>query len=487
MYSIKSNKAKKLKGIRARLAMVYSSLFGLFICIFAYIISNQYLSKSRDEFDKALLNYAIDLSNEINFDESGMKAKLRIPESELRKSFPFAIPQTYYWVRSIDGRVNIEGRPGFPLKEIPYQEDFAIKGDYTHRYLSLKDGTDEYRALNLKISNPRGFAMILQVASSSNSLREQERSNLIINIVTIPLLILIASIASYLLADSAISPIQMVTDTANNIAVKNLSMRVPEFKTEDEVAELSKTFNTLLERLEKSFKAQEKFVANASHQLNTPLSIMKGELDVLESKPRSPEELIRFQKSLREELDRLIDLVKNMLLVSRVESGQDSFVFHPVRIDELLLSVSSRLAIKAKEKRIQLRFNMNPELTTTELEPLGEKQLLICLFENILDNAIKYAPEDSVVSLDIHRQNQAVEIWIQDEGPGIPEADFESVLKERYQRGEKNFVPGSGIGLPLAYEIALFHEAKISYRRLLPKGSLFIVGFPKQMPMIQPS
>jgi signal transduction histidine kinase len=480
MYSIKSNKAKKLKGIRFRLTMVYSTLFGLFICIFAYIISGQYLTNGHEEFDKALLNYSIDLTSEIDFDDKGMAPKIKIPARELQKSFPFAIGQSFYWVRSINGKVLLTGRPGFPLKVVPYKSDLALKEDYTHRYLTLQSGNDEYRALNLKITNSRGSALIVQVATLANSLRDQANSHFLINIITIPLLILIASIASYIMAESAIAPIQVVTDTANNIAAKNLSLRVPELDSEDEVAELSKTFNTLLDRLEKSFKAQENFVANASHQLNTPLAIIKGELDVLESKHRGIDDYNRFHKSLREELQRLIDLVKNMLLASRVESGQESFHFIPLRMDEILLSTSSRLSNKARDKRINLRFNISEDLPSENIEILGERQLLTSLFENILDNAIKYSPDDSTVSIDIKSNKFPLEIWIQDEGPGIHDEEFQTILKSRFQRGEKNLLPGTGIGLSIAYQIAHYHGAQISYRRLQPQGSLFIVGFTKQ-------
>ncbi len=484
MYSIKSNKAKRFKGIRARLTFVYSTLFGLFLCIFAYIISGQYLNNAREEFDKALLNYTIDLTSEIYFEEEGMNPELKIPERELRKRFPFTIGQTFFWVRTIDGKKILEGQKGFPPGDIPYSSEIALKADYTHRYMTLTKNKDEFRALNLKMTNSRGTPLIFQVATPANILRDQASSHFFVNLITIPLLILIASIASYILAENAIAPIQMVTDTANNIAAKNLSLRVPEIDSQDEVAELSKTFNTLLDRLEKSFKAQENFVANASHQLNTPLAIIKGELDVLESKGRTMDDYNRFHKSLREELERLIELVKNMLLISRVESGLESFVFHPVRVDELLLAITARLSMKAREKKITLRFNISEELSSENIEPMGERQLLTCLFENILDNAIKYSPDESTVAIDIRHGENPLEVWIRDEGPGIDELAYANIQRYRFQRGDKNPLPGTGIGLSIALQIAAYHGALISYRRLQPQGSLFVIGFPKQNTII---
>jgi signal transduction histidine kinase len=291
----------------------------------------------------------------------------------------------------------------------------------------------------------------------------------------VPLLILVSSFISYLIAGNALAPIKALTDTANNIAAQNLSHRVPVASTGDEVEELAKTLNGLLERLEKSFKAQEHFVANASHQLNTPLAIIKGELDVLQSKPRSVEEHTKYFVSLREEVERLIELVKNMLLVSRVEAGQEKFVFSPLRLDDLLLTITSRLRPKKREKRIQLKFNIDEDLQ--DLEVMGEKQLLDSLFENIIENAIKYSPEESIIQLDIKNVGGKKEVWIRDEGPGMPEGDFEKVIADRFNRGTTLGIPGSGIGLAIANKIAEFHKATIEYRKREPRGSHLIVRF----------
>lgn len=465
----------RLTGIRYRLTAVYSTLFGLFICIFAYITSVQYIQTLREDFDSALLNYAIDLADVIV--EGKSKASFNIPNREFNKRFPFMVGQTHYIVRDIDGSILSVNENNFPIRDIPYLKSLAQKPNYTHRFQSLEIADQIYRAINLRVSNGQGRAMILQVATNATILEEQENRTLYVNLITIPLLILISSVISYVIAGNALNPIKVVTETANNIAASNLSLRVPELKSKDEVADLSRTFNTLLERLEKSFMAQEHFVANASHQLNTPLAIIKGELDVLESKERTPEENQRFRKSLREEIERLIELVKNMLLISRVEAGQETFIFHPVRVDEILLSTTSRLNLKAREKKITLKFNMAEELDSDAVEVNGEKQLLTSLFENILDNAIKYSPENSTVGINIEQIEGQLEVQIADEGPGILTSDYQNISSKRFQRGSKMLLPGTGIGLSIAYQIAEYHNATISYTALQPKGSLFSVRF----------
>ncbi|MGE3608067.1 MAG: sensor histidine kinase [Bacteriovoracaceae bacterium] len=468
---------KRFKGIRSQLTIVYSTLFGLFICIFAYILSSEYLHSSQTDFDSAVLNYAIDLSEQVLKDQDNYTSNLKIPQQESKKHFPFILGETYFSLRSIDGTILAKGPKGAYIKEIPYDKGLPKKEDYTHRYLSFKSEDHEYRAINLKFSNAAGNAMILQVATPSNIIQDLENRLLLINSLIIPFLIGILSMVSYIIAGNALSPLNDLIGTANSIAATNLSLRVPEMCTGDEIEELSRTFNTLLTRLEKSFKAQENFVANASHQLNTPLAIIKGELDVLESKSRTMEEHERFHKSLREELERLIDLVKNMLLISRVESGQKNLIMNRIRLDELLLGITSRLNTRAKEKRIVLRFNISEFLDANDFIILGEKQLMDCLFENILENAIKYSPEDSVVSINIEKLADKVAVKIQDAGPGINQEELKRILSERFIRGQNMMLPGTGIGLSIAYQIAEYYGARISYEKLQPQGSLFTVSF----------
>ncbi len=468
------------RGIRFKLTLIYSTLFGLFICVFAYILSNQYFASGRNDFDSGLLNYAIDLSEYLHITEgTEYKIHFNLPESEIKKAFPFILNKTVYTLRSYDGKILSQGNFSPTQLTIPFDKELLTSEDYTHSFVTFSYRDESFRGVNVKISDEMESHMILQVATSLSSLSKRERDHLAITSTVVVVLILFSSFISYLVAGNALAPIKVLTDTANMIAASNLSLRVPITKTGDEIEELSKTLNNLLDRLETSFKAQEHFVSNTSHQINTPLAIMKGELAVLESKERTLQEHQRFHKSLREELERLIDLVKNMLLVSRVESGLDSFVFHPVRLDDLLLGTSSRLHLKAKEKRILVRFNIEEDL---DLEVMGEKQLLEALFENILDNAIKYSPEDSTIQLNIKNVSSQIEVWIEDEGPGIESSDLDKIMNKRFHRARADIGHGTGIGLPIAQKIAQFHKAEIEYRRKKPKGSLFIIRFKNVMP-----
>lgn len=476
MSSVKWN--KHFKGIRFRLTLVYSTLFGLVLCVFAYVITSEYFQSGRKDFDSGLINYAIDLSDHISSDASGVHIDFKVSDSDIKKAFPFTLKQTYYALRDIQGNVLAKSSNDAPFEEIPYNPTLPQDEDYTHRLITFESNSDYYRAINLKMTLNEKRVVILQVATIYNAVIERENNHLLVTFLMVPLMILGSSFVSFLIAGNALSPIRTLIDSANKIAAQNLSLRVPEVDTGDEVEELSKTLNSLLDRLEQSFNAQKNFVSNASHQLNTPLAIIKGELDVLQSKERSPEEFKKFFESLREEVERLIELVKNMLLISRVKSGLATFVFHPVRLDDLLLSTTTRLNKKAREKKIVIRYDIDEYLTPSDLEVLGEKQLLDAVFENLLDNAIKYSPEGSVIQMSIKKVDDHTAVWIQDQGPGMSHEEFQLMTANRFARGT-DAIPGTGIGLPIASKIASFHNARISCKKLSPQGSLFMVDFPK--------
>jgi signal transduction histidine kinase len=256
--------------------------------------------------------------------------------------------------------------------------------------------------------------------------------------------------------------------------VGNLNERIPVPEAEDEIRELAVTFNGLLERLDKAFASQDRFVANASHQLRTPLTILKGELDVLRRSEAGPDEIRRVLDSVGGEINRLIQLVQDLLLLARLDAGRDTISFSPVRVDEVLLRVVARMQKLAQHKNVQVTTQFSAEEAGSELDAvvLGDDELLDSMFENFIENAIKYSPNGSVVDLAMRVMARQIEIKVSDSGPGIPE-DLRQKIFERFSRVQpSNIVPGSGLGLAIAAEIANLHNVKIDLTTG-PQGSKF--------------
>lgn len=455
--------------------MVYSALFGVCLVLLSLFVTGEYLDFARDEHDQFLRNFAIDLSQFAKPGADSQSVSLDVPLSEEIKYFPFVIQNTVVTVRQLDGRVIYTNRADIT---VPYDVGLARRNDYAHTHMdfSQDDGT-KMRGVNIKIPR-RDAPFIIQVASTVENLTKQQDRHLFFLLLIIPISIFVTAFTSTLVAGKALDPIRATIQRMEELLQTESYRQLPVPDTHDEIADLTRTYNNMLSRVKKTLEAQDQFVAHASHQLNTPLAIMRGELEVLLSKPRGPEETQRFHHSLAQELERMGQLVRDMLLVSRVEAGKAHFRFTSIRLDEVVTETVARLAPRARSKSIALKLDLAEEI----LAITGERQLLTCLCENLIENAIKYSPSHSDVHVKLGQTLDGVCFQVSDHGPGVPlEVRQRLQRSERFFRGEHTAnISGSGLGLYLVSKIAEYHGSKIEISDRAPQtGALFRVTFPQ--------
>jgi hypothetical protein len=452
---------KSSKKLKFRLTLYFSSFITTLGLIFSFFFSSSFFKFTNHEFENKILQDALILSHEL--EEKN--------QTGLLPNLPGIDKSRLYQLVSTEGKILIKS---ILLTEnnTELKSDFSNSPDSFY-FTDLHIKSEFFRVITIKLSSGN----IFHYGISKNLIEAQKNKIFYLNLFGLPMLFLLIAGFSYFLINKALKPIKIMNETMNSIVSKNLSIRIPPIKMFEEIESLSVSINDLLERLEKSFQAQEHFVANASHQLYTPLAIMKGELEVLQSKERGQEEIQKFHQSLRQELERMVDLVKNLLLISRIEAGhEESFKMRPMRLDDMMISTISRMKLKAKEKNITIKLDFDENIDIEELMIHGERQLLSSLFENLIDNSIKYSPENSTILVKIKKEAGVI-ISVQDEGPGIKPHELASILEKRFQRGTMTLMPGTGIGLSIAYKIASHHKAKINYQKLDPAGSLFSVHF----------
>ena len=306
------------RGIRFRLSVVYSALFGICLIFLSIFITGEYFQLARDDYDQYLRNFALDVSNSIVISDDLKSATLQIPMTESIKFFPFVIQNTIVCIRDIEGKVLYSSRPAV---DIPYNKNISVQSNYTHRFVGFELDNEKMRALNLKVNLKDSSTVILQVASSHESLVKQEETHFLFLLAVIPITILISAFLATLVSGQALEPIRELSNQMEELLEGGNYTPLPVPHTHDEIEKLTRSFNNLIVQMQDTLEAQESFVSHASHQLNTPLAIMRGELEVLTSKERPIEEINKFHISLQQELLRLTQLVKDMLLVSRVEPG----------------------------------------------------------------------------------------------------------------------------------------------------------------------
>ncbi|MFN3134538.1 MAG: ATP-binding protein [Candidatus Kryptonium sp.] len=294
-------------------------------------------------------------------------------------------------------------------------------------------------------------------------------------ILLAPLALLVSIVGGVFLAGRSLKPVDHIVRIANEITVGNLDRRIPEPKSNDEIARLIKTLNNMIERLDKSFKQMKQFSADVSHELKTPLTIIRGEIELAISGKKKSSELRKTLINILDEVVRLSNMVENLLMLFKSDTGQVNLNFKEVNIAKLIKDLLEDVDILAEEKGVKVEAEQLDEAIV-----LGDEIRLKQLFLNLLDNAIKYNKSGGRVTISIVRENNFVNVSIVDTGIGIPEDEI-SLIFERFYRVDKARTRdsgGAGLGLSIAKSIVESHNGRIEVESELGKGSKFSVILP---------
>ena len=298
--------------------------------------------------------------------------------------------------------------------------------------------------------------------------------------IVIPLAILLAGAGGYLLARRSLTPVVAMSSQASRIGAESLYQRLNVENPSDELGHLAGSFNELLDRLSQSFERQRRFVADASHELRTPVAILCGEAEVALAQERTQGEYRESLEILRQEAKRLKHIVEDLFTLARADAGQYPLALTDFYLDELVEECSRNVRTLAAARRIALSCEAERELPIRADEPLIRRMLL-----NLLDNAIKYTPESGWVSLRCSEEDGRYRLTVEDSGPGIP-AELQCRIFERFfradnarSRSDNNGSGGAGLGLAIALWIAGAHGGKLDLTHSSPQGSLFTALLPK--------
>jgi heavy metal sensor kinase len=292
-----------------------------------------------------------------------------------------------------------------------------------------------------------------------------------------PIGLLLAGGGGWLLARRALRPVDRMAETARRISAEQLAARLEDGGANDELSRLAQTLNEMLGRLDTSFRQIRQFSADASHELQTPLTILKGEIEVALRMPRTPEEYQRILKSALEEIDRVARLVEGLLLLARADAGVLRMDLQPVDLAQLVEDVYGQVKVLADRRKITLLFGV--------MEPLsirGDYERLRQVLLNLVDNGIKYTPSGGRVTLSLQRDGEWASLRVTDTGIGLSPGDQEKIFERFYRSAEDRSrgEGGAGLGLCIARSIAEAHGGKIQVESTPGLGSTFTVLLPLQ-------
>ena len=237
----------------------------------------------------------------------------------------------------------------------------------------------------------------------------------------------------------------------------------------DEISQLAKSFNTLLERIEQAFETEKSFISNASHELRTPVTSIMGQIEVVLNKSRNEEEYISILKSVYEDTSQMANIINGFLELAEVNLVNDQIHMEPVRIDELIFSVMDDFEKKKPYYNISVEYFSDPE-NIAQLECIANSKLLRLMFSNLIDNACKYSGDKRAkVTIDFSKDSLTVSIV--DFGIGIPREDLQNIFKPLYRGSNTSGKSGHGIGLSIVNRIAVLHSATIEIKSEVNLGT----------------
>ncbi|HEY9534656.1 MAG TPA: HAMP domain-containing sensor histidine kinase [Mucilaginibacter sp.] len=299
-------------------------------------------------------------------------------------------------------------------------------------------------------------------------------------VMTIVFLIVTATLflVSRWLAQGTLSPIKNVVRQMKLIKATNLHLRVDEGKGKDEISELASNFNRLLEHLENAFSLQRTYVANASHELRTPITTIIGETELALQKQLSPEENRRILQLILEESERLRDAVSGLMELAQVDMDFTIARQSAVRIDELLWELQDYWTGKIHPGALELNIEHMPENETMLTIPANHQLLFIAL-NNLIGNAFKFSDQQPV-KCNFYADESMIRMQIIDTGIGIPAPDLEQIFNPFYRAINSRNFAGSGIGLYVTQKIIQLFNGALSVQSQEGQGTCMTVKFSRQ-------
>lgn len=283
--------------------------------------------------------------------------------------------------------------------------------------------------------------------------------------------VVLAASVGYVISGRISRPIVALTETSDRMAEGDLSAR-SEISRDDEVGRLASSFNEMADRIEATVVTLRRFVADAAHEIGTPLTALQADLELAESAKGDAQEREFVNRALQQ-ARRIEDLSQNLLRLSRLEAGAHEMMLRPIDLAALVRSTIDAVASRAE----QAELSIDSQLPDTAVEIDGDEAKLQVLLDNLLDNAFKFTPAPGSVEVGVRAQGRQAVLWVRDSGIGIPDAEKTEIFSRFYRARNVSAYPGSGLGLAIVQATASAHGGTVGLHSD-DAGTMFEVHFP---------
>ncbi len=461
------------RSIRFRLTVWYTALHALLLMLSAtstWFGLKYYLTRSMSD---SLAKQAQQIGESLLMDVNASGESYVI--EEINEHYSPEQNEHFVRVTRADGSVlYISGKPisnGFDPAQVS-PASLSLAGASTREVRLYRSGLLVH---SLPVTTRDGTRFLVETGIPLDSIENTLRGLLLTLAAGLPLMIMIAIAGGYWIMRRALSPLKEIAVGAERITSRNLNDRLPVERSGDELERVSVALNEMIGRLEQSFEHIRRFTADASHDLRTPLTVLRGELEAVAQKSEINPQVGDTISSALEETDRLIRIVESLLAISRLDAGEARM--ESVRFDLAALAsmTTEHVRLLAKDKNIRLDCSSS-ERVEIEGDQARIKQVIV----NLVDNAIKYTHEGGTIHVRVFTEHGNACLEVADTGIGIP-IDAQRHLFERFYRVDKSRsrqIGGAGLGLAIVKSIVTGHGGDVRVESSENRGSRFRVLLP---------
>lgn len=384
-----------------------------------------------------------------------------------------------YLVRLLDADGRIMRDRGDSLAGVPVDRDVfaSVLAGETSYSTVLDNGAETVRMISVPVraKEADGAAIgVLQIGLDRDEIDEPLANLLHALALAGPFVLLFSTVGGYLLAGRVLAPVTTITDVAERIGPRDLGARLDLDLPNDELGRLARTFDEMLARIDNAFEQQRRFAGDAAHELRTPLSMMRSQVDIALARPRSAAFYREALQRLDGDIDRMTGLVSTLLTLARADAGQLALESEPFDVAETVELVLEQYTPIAAEASIALRS----EPATAPL--VADEDLLVQVLVNLIDNALSHTPAGGTVTVGCGMDNGHIRLWVVDTGEGIAPEHHGRVFDRFYRvdAGRSRERGGTGLGLAICRAIVEALGGSISLASVPDRGTRVDVLLP---------
>lgn len=474
--------------LRFRLTLWYTGVLALVLIVFAGATYFYLARAARLRDDQSLSDTANSLISDFTTEMNDEHQTGPAAASEVTNTFQFKDRQAFILdnarriVSASTAPAHSPARIAWPSLELlsqivgPLADEAGRTGN---TFATVPNQGEKFRLLVTNVTNSETHYLLVIVYSLND--QENQLAQLRHTFyLAVPLALLFAGLGGYFLARKSLAPVLEMGDQAARIGAATLNQRMSVPQGHNELHRLAQSFNEMLARLDASFEQQKRFMADASHELRTPVAIVCGESEVALAKDdRQTDEYRESLGIINDEGKRLTRVVEDLFLLARADAGQYPLTSTDFYLDEVVAESVHSVRSLAQRQGLEMTY----QRPAAEISYLGDEALVRRMILNLLDNAIKYTPTGGTISVAASNGREC-RIEISDSGPGIPVEARPHVFERFYrvrksrEKDETRKGSGAGLGLPIARWIAEMHGGSVRLEPDTNHGATFVVELP---------